>query len=276
MNVRADIASTTAEMAPRATGIKIYAYYCGGEDADMAAFDPFDPAVGSIISIPWFFYLIEHPRGYVLFDTGTHPAVAEDPRGRLGAVTDAWTITMKPGEDAVSLLRAAGINPTDVRHVIQSHLHYDHAGGVSFFKSAEVYVQRTELPFAYWPPIYQSGAYVRDDFDHDVNWREIEGEHDLFGDGTLVMFPTPGHTPGHQSLIVQLDSGPVILLSDATYLVSKMRERRLPSVLWSPDAMVATWNYLERLEQRLGARLIATHELDYRESVRLAPSEWYE
>ena len=60
-----------------------------------------------------------------------------------------------------------GLRLTDIKHVIQSHLHYDHAGGVSFFPRAEVYVQRAELPFAFWPPIYQSGAYVRDDFDHD-------------------------------------------------------------------------------------------------------------
>ncbi len=256
--------------------MKLYAFYAGGEEADMAAFDPFDPAVGSTISIPWFFYLIEHPRGYVLFDTGTHPDVATDPRGRLGAVVDSLVITMKPGEDAVSLLGSAGIAPTDIKHVIQSHLHYDHAGGVSFFPQAEVYVQRAELPFAFWPPIYQSGVYVRDDFDHNINWREVEGEFDLFGDGKITMFPTPGHTAGHQSLIVQLDSGPVILLSDATYLISKMRERRLPGILWNPDALVASWHYIERLEARYGARLIATHELDYKSTVKLAPSQWYE
>jgi glyoxylase-like metal-dependent hydrolase (beta-lactamase superfamily II) len=256
--------------------VKLFAFHCGGEDADMAAFDPFDERVGSTISIPWFFYLIEHPNGYVLFDTGTHPDVAADPRGRLGEVADLWTITMKPGEDAVSLLEAAGVAATDIRHVIQSHLHYDHAGSVSFFPRAEVYVQRAELPFAFWPPVYQSGAYVRDDFDHAINWREVEGELDLFGDGRIVMFPTPGHTAGHQSLLLGLDSGPVILLSDATYLIAKMRQRRLPAVLWSPDAMVASWHYIEKLEERHNAHLIATHELDYKETVKLAPQEWYD
>jgi N-acyl homoserine lactone hydrolase len=266
---------STSAGASEQVVVKLYAFYCGGEEADMAAFDPFDSAVGSTIAIPWFFYLIEHPRGYVLFDTGTHPDVATDPRGRLGAVTDSWTITMKPGEDAVSLLKAAGVSAEDITHVIQSHLHYDHAGGVSFFPRAEVYVQRAELPFAYWPPIYQTGAYVRDDFDHAISWHEVEGEHDLFGDGKIVMFPTPGHTPGHQSLLVGLDSGPVMLLSDAAYLVAKMRERRLPGILWNPDAIVASWHYIEALEERLQARLIATHELNYKDTVKLAPVEWY-
>jgi len=170
----------------------------------------------------------------VLFDSGTHPEVARDPRGRLGAVTDSWTVKMQPGEDAVSLLGNLGVAPHEIKHIIQSHLHYDHAGGVSFFPEAEVYVQRSELPFAYWPPVYQSLAYVRDDFDYSIRWREIEGEPDLFGDGKLVMFPTPGHTAGHQSLMVDLESGPVTLLSDATYLVAKMRERRLPGRVVEP------------------------------------------
>lgn len=257
--------------------VKLYAFYCGGEEADMAVFDPFDDAVGTTISLPWFFYLIEHPKGYVLFDTGAHPDVAVDPRRRLGALADAWTITMEPGEDAAALLAAAGIASEDIRTVVQSHLHYDHGGGVEFFPHAEIYVQRRELAFAYWPPVYQAGAYVRDDFDDpSITWHEVEGELDLFGDGKIVMFPTPGHTPGHQSLLVDLDSGPVMLLGDATYLVEKMRERRLPGVLWSPDALVESWERIESLEARCDARLIATHELDYKSTVKLAPSEWYE
>lgn len=257
--------------------MKLYAFFCGSEEADKAAFDPFDPEVGTSVSIPWFFYLVEHPRGYVLFDSGAHPEVATDPRGRLGAIADTWTITMKPGEDAVSLMAAAGIAADEIRHVVQSHLHYDHGGGVAFFPRAEVYVQRLELAFAYWPPVYQAGGYVKDDFDRpSINWHVVDGELDLFGDGKIVMFPTPGHTPGHQSLFLDLDSGPVILLSDATYLLSKMRERRLPAVLWSPDALVASWHRIEDLEARYDARLIATHELDHKTTVKLAPGEWYE
>jgi glyoxylase-like metal-dependent hydrolase (beta-lactamase superfamily II) len=256
--------------------MRMYAFYCGGEEADMAAFDPFDPAVGSTIKIPWFFYLIDHPsEGYVLFDSGAHPALATNPRERLGAMADSWTITMKPEDAVIERLATLELTPHSIGHVIESHLHYDHAGGVSFFPEAEVYVQKGELPFAHWPPVYQRGAYVKDDFDHDIKWREVDGEFDLFDDGKIVMLPTPGHTPGHQSLLVRLESGPVILLGDAAYGLGKMRERRLPAVLWNPDSLIASWEYLERLEQRIGARLIATHELNYQD-VKLAPGEWYE
>ena len=77
--------------------------------------------------------------------------------------------------------------------------------------------------------------------------------------------------------MVRLDSGQtVILLADATYLLEKMRERALPAVLWSPDAMVASWERIEALEREHDALLLATHELDFRERVKVAPDQWYE
>ena len=77
--------------------------------------------------------------------------------------------------------------------------------------------------------------------------------------------------------MVKLDSGQtVFLLADATYLLAKMRERALPGILWSPDAMVASWERIEALEREHDAMLIATHDLDYRERIKLAPDGWYE
>ncbi|HUA72737.1 MAG TPA: hypothetical protein VMA96_16695, partial [Solirubrobacteraceae bacterium] len=127
------------------------------------------------------------------------------------------------------------------------------------------------------PPVYQKLIYVADDFEHALQWRELDGDHDVFGDGRLLLVSTPGHSRGHQSLMVKLDSGQaVFLLADATYLLSKMRERALPAVLWSPDAMVASWERIEALEREHDAMLIATHDLDYQERIKLAPDGWYE
>jgi N-acyl homoserine lactone hydrolase len=259
--------------------MRLYAFHCGGERADMAAFDPFDPDVGTTIDIPYFFYLITHERGNVIFDSGAHPGLATDPRARLGDEADNWEILMGPDDDVVSRLATLGLGPADVTHVLQSHLHYDHAGGVGFFPRAEVYVHRDELAFAHDPPVYQDGLYVRADFDlPTVRWHEVEGEHDVFGDGKLVLFPTPGHCKGHQSLIVRLEGQTVILVADAAYLVEKMRARALPAaaVAWSPDAMVASWERIEGLERELDAALIPTHDLSFRERIRLAPEAWYQ
>lgn len=259
--------------------MRLYAFHCGGERADMAAFDPFDPAVGTKIDIPYFFFLIDHPDGKVIFDSGAHPSLVSDPRARLGDEADNWEITMQEGDDVVSKLATLGVEPADVEHVVQSHLHYDHAGGIEFFPHADVYVHRDELAFAYDPPVYQAGLYLRADFDlPTVRWRELDGEHDLFGDGRIVVFPTPGHSKGHQSLLVRLETQTVLLLSDAAYLVEKLRERALPAgaVVWSPDAMVASWEKIEALEREHHALLIPTHDLKFRERTRLAPEAWYE
>jgi N-acyl homoserine lactone hydrolase len=258
--------------------MRLYALHAGGERADMAAFDPFDPQVGTKIEIPYFFYVIQHERGNVLFDTGAHPSLATNPGDRLGDEAESWEIFMSPEDGAVDRLATVGLGASDITHVVQSHLHYDHAGGLCFFQHAPVYVQREELAFAYSPPVYQAGLYVRADFDlPDARWHELDGEHDIFGDGRLVVVPTPGHCAGHQSLIVRLESRAVILVADAAYLVEKMRARALPAgaLVWSPDHMVASWEKIEQLEQELDAALIPTHDLRFRDRIRMAPDESY-
>jgi glyoxylase-like metal-dependent hydrolase (beta-lactamase superfamily II) len=257
--------------------MRLYAFHCGTERADWAVFDPFDERVGQKVLNPYFVYVVSHPRGWVLIDTGLHPEMRRDPRAHLGPAADSFVIErLDSDDDVVSKLAMLGLKPTDVHHVVQSHLHFDHAGGLHAFGHATIYVQAAELPFAYWPPVYQRGIYVKADFDHPLRWKELSGEHDLFGDGRIVLFPTPGHTPGHQSILLRLDGGNIILIIDAHYLVSKMRQRLLTSVVWNPDAMVASWLRIEDLEERNGAELISTHDPEFATKVRLAPDAWYE
>jgi len=256
--------------------MKLYAFHCGGERADWAALDAFDDRVGTKIVIPYFFYLIQHRDGNVLFDSGGHPDLARDPRARLGAAADAFEVVMKDEDRLASRLATVGLSPGDVTHVAHSHLHYDHCGGIEFLRHADFYIQRSELPFAYWPPVYQRSLFVRADFDHPVRWKELSGEHDIFGDGRVVLFPTPGHTPGHQSMLVRLDRQAVILVGDAAYLPEKMRNRALPPVVWAPDVMVESWDRLEEMQRAHDAILLFSHDLDYERTVRLAPGAFYD
>jgi N-acyl homoserine lactone hydrolase len=257
--------------------MRLYAFHCGTERSDWAVFDPFDERVGQKLLSPYFFYLVSHPRGWVLIDTGLHRALRTDPHAYLGAMADSFFVErLDEDDDVVNKLAMVGLQPGDIKHVVQTHLHFDHAGGLQWFPHATIYVQASELPFAHWPPIYQRGLYVKADFDHPLQWKELAGEYDLFEDGRIVLFPTPGHTPGHQSVLLRLNTGNVILMADAHYLVEKMRERLLPSVVWSPDAMVASWQRIEELETRHGAELISTHDPEFATRVRLAPDSWYE
>ena len=260
--------------------MKLFAFHCGGELTDMAVLDPFDPSVGQKQRMPYFFYVVQHPEGTVLFDTGIHPAILGDPAEHMGpaAGTFDWEFTVNKGDDVLSRLESIGIRPEEVLHVAHSHLHYDHAGGVAFFPEASFYVQRSELAFAFDPPVYQRSFYWPADFDHPVRWVGLDGDLDLFNDGSVVLFATPGHTPGHQSMLVRLPSTSIVLAADALFLPGKLAERALPAgaLAWSPDAMVASWERLEEETRRNGATLLTSHDTEFERTVRVAPSAWYE
>jgi glyoxylase-like metal-dependent hydrolase (beta-lactamase superfamily II) len=243
---------------------------------DWAAFDPFDPQVGTKVYNPYFFYVVEHPEGRLMFDSDVHPDVRTDPEGRLGSAYQDFQVKMDADHDVESRLALIGLKPSDIDLVVQSHLHFDHAGGLEWLTHAPVLVQREELEFARNPPVYQEAIYVKADFDMELKWQELDGDHDVFGDGSVMVIPTPGHTRGHQSLLVKLEGQTIFLLADASYLLGKLRSRSLPGVLWSPDAMVASWERIEEIEREENAHLMTTHELDYETSVRMAPDAWYE
>jgi N-acyl homoserine lactone hydrolase len=257
--------------------MRLYALHCGGDLMDWAAFDPFDERVGTKVYNPYFMYVVTHPQGNLLLDSGAHPELGTDPEARLGSAAASFDARLTPDDQIERQLASIGLKPTDIDVVVQSHLHFDHAGGLGWLTHAPVFVQREELSFAFDPPVYQRLIYVTGDFDHGLEWTPLEGDYDVFGDGRVIVISTPGHTRGHQSLMVHLDSGQtVILLADAAYLLSKMRERALPAVVWSPDAMVSSWERIEALEREHDAMLIATHDLDFRERLKLAPAGWYE
>ena len=98
---------------------------------------------------------------------------------------------------------------------------------------------------------------------------------DIFSDGRLQILPPPGHTPGSQMLLFRGDESRVMLGADATYLLPKMRERKLPAFYWNPDHMVASWEFIEWLEKKEDATLLYAHDPDYKSRVRLAPDAFY-
>ena len=130
----------------------------------MSVFDPFHPDVGTKVDIPYFFYVIAHPDGNVLFDTGGHPSLASNPRDRLGDAADAFEVKMEESDGYCRSSRRPASVPPTIPHVVLSHLHYDHAGGIEFFPEAHFYAQGIELEFANNPPIYQRDIYLPADF----------------------------------------------------------------------------------------------------------------
>lgn len=178
---------------------------------------------GERIIVPVPFFLIEHEKGLVLFDTGQ-----QIPRQVLP--DDAAFISHVTEEDrAVSLLKKHGVEPEMIKYIILSHHHADHSEGVPDFPDAVCVVRKEELQYSFMKELKRQNP--------EREWIHPEGNFDLFGDGSVICIPTPGHTIGHQSLLLRLDDGrQVLLAADAAYTEAALNqpppEQELDSPYW--------------------------------------------
>lgn len=171
-------------------------------------------------------FLIKHPsRGYVLFDTGLSTSTARriDPGFLAGFFVK---FRSEPGRDIVSQLRASGVDLAEVRTILLSHLHRDHAGLADAFPQATVVVSRKEWDSQQareyrWRPrlVDLSTAPPFGAFDHGI---------DLFEDGTVFLVDLPGHTPGNMGAWLNLDGGPVLLAGGAAWVIDNYMDLALP------------------------------------------------
>lgn len=253
--------------------MRLYAFTCGQFTIRKRLFiaDAEDGDTRLHIPIPSF--LITHPQGNVLFDTGLHAAGLADPWGRWGGLNKALTPHLSPDDHVVQQLAALEIKPSDVRYVVNSHLHHDHAGGNEAFVKAIFLVQRAELEAIQHSQMVHTVGYLPADCALDLSYEVLDGERDLFGDGTLLLTPTPGHTPGHQSLQVTLPSGQRILLAgDACYLRETLQHRRLPKVVWDKAQTLHALDTLRQLQEWPGTLFIPGHDPTVWAEIRRAPA----
>jgi glyoxylase-like metal-dependent hydrolase (beta-lactamase superfamily II) len=255
--------------------MRLWALECGGEHVPASLLDPLaDPHHGPIW-LPYFFYVIESPAGIVLFDCGAHPEFADPVSGRH-ATTGSSKAAVDPSDRLGPVLDRIDISPSQVDIVVLSHLHYDHCGGLEQLAAADVYASRSELEFAIAPGSAQRDAYSAKDFSSVApdRWKLTDGGHDLLGDGSILIVPTPGHTPGHISLLVRLPHHALILAGDAAYDIEAIRRRRLPGFLWDADSVISSWQTLEELERSEGAEIVLTHEV--RPGAKIGPTDFYD
>jgi len=235
--------------------------------------------LGEPFEIPVPFFLIRHPQGNVLFDTGNALAAVNDKIGHWGAAVVAdYDPVMNADDYAASQLARIGIAREEITHVIFSHLHLDHAGATGEFPNATYYVQRAEMQYAYVPDFFQADAYIRADFDKPhLKWRVLEGcqedFYDVFGDGKLRIMFTPGHSPGHQSLSVNLEKwGPTLLAADSVYTEEILEEDVLPGLVYSPSDTVKSIKKIRDLRRVGGVRIITGHDPVAWPKFKLAPA----
>ena len=250
--------------------IRLYALTCGRLTGRMK--DMMEGEEGEV-TLPIPAYLIEHPKGTALFDTGMHPDCQHDPAARVGTrVAGLFEFDYHPGEDIAARLTALGRDPAKIDLVINSHFHFDHVGGNALIPNATVVVQRREWDAGMDPDAARRSGFDPCDFDLGHKLRLVDGEHDVFGDGSVVCLPTHGHTPGHQSLRLRLDGGEVVLAADACYFCQTLRERRLPRYVDDIEAMLAALDRLEALERARASSSATTPNSGKRCRKRRPPS----
>jgi glyoxylase-like metal-dependent hydrolase (beta-lactamase superfamily II) len=221
------------------------------------------------LTIPMPAYLIEHPRGLVLFDTGLVPAAIDDPHAVYGELAELTNISAQPHQRLDRQIEALGYKLSDVTHVIASHAHFDHSGGLYLFPQAKFYAGQGEMQFAYWPAQIGAGFFRLADLDatRGFNWHEIPGmDVDLFGDGSLVILFTPGHTPGELSLLVRLASRNFILTGDTVHLRAALESEIHFPVDADTAAAVQSLRRLKLLRDSADATVWITHD----------PEDWAE
>jgi N-acyl homoserine lactone hydrolase len=248
--------------------VRLYAMNCGWQTLPLGILLAGEHGR---IRVPTPCYLVDHPSGKVLFDSGLHPDCQTDPVARLGAVARLFEFECRPGDEVRARLATLGVDVRDVTFLVNSHLHFDHTGGNDQIPNARLVVQRPEWEAGHTPESIAANYYQPHDYDlgHDVLL--VDGEHDLFGDGSVVCLPTYGHTPGHQSLRIRGDRGDVVLAADACYLRRTLETLHPAGVVHDPEAMLRSLHALRAL-QAAGAQIFYGHDPEFWTGVPQAPA----
>jgi N-acyl homoserine lactone hydrolase len=190
-------------------------------------------------------FLVEHPSaGAALIDTGFHASVAVSPRSNLGLTGTLLyrDVDMRPEQAASAQLRERGIEPASVRTVIMTHLHPDHASAIVDYPDATFLVSSAEWEAA--ADAGQRDGYVKRQFDHGFDYRLVDfgsdaassfsgfaRSYDVFGDGSVRVVFTPGHTKGHMSVVLRTATGEVLMAGDAMFMHRTLDDDHLPHLL---------------------------------------------
>ena len=221
------------------------------------------------ITIPVSMWIIKHPtKGVVVFDTGNNVAISD------GKCKEYWSAGncdfLKPNQKRSDVidkqLEKVGLTVADVKVVVSSHSHLDHAGNIGMFPKAVHVFQKKELYQGWWPEKFQGretpGTFVLADLmaARNYTYYEIDGDYDLFGDGTVKIVSTPGHTIGHQSMKVKLGSGNTIIITQDALWMQENADGYVAGLNYSVKDWSDSANKLKFMRDLEGAKLLFSHD----------------
>jgi N-acyl homoserine lactone hydrolase len=229
------------------------------------------------VTIPVSMWVIEHSKGLVVFDTGNNLAVSD------GNCKQHWPEGLcdflKPNQkraDVIDMqLKKLGYSVDKVKAVVTSHAHLDHIGNIKLFPKAIHVIQKKELYQAWWPEKFQRGPFVMGDYDAaatEFNYLELEGDYDLFGDGSIMILSTPGHTLGHQSMRVKTAAGNTYVITQDAIWMKENLEGYPAGLNYSVKDYNASINRLKAIRDLENAELFMAHDAD---QYKAKGSRWY-
>ncbi len=254
---------------------RLYRLDCGHSLAnDESVWTPGEN-VGRSIQFSSTCWLIKHRSDWLLWDTGVPEATLNDPRGWS---TLPKLIVYHLDKSVTDQLAEIGLKPDDIGRVAISHTHGDHIGNVALFPNATIVMQRAEYSWIHSPNgsndnVNQLMALARKLLGTPKNLQLIDGDIDVFGDGSVTLVFTPGHTPGHQSLLVHLqNSGFIILSGDVVHLEENFEKNIVPSLNTNKAESIASMEKVRQLIAAYKATLFINHDKSQTDTLKLLPA----
>ena len=223
---------------------RLYVLYCG--DIALNDASSFTPGASGPGALAVTCYLIKHGQGWLLWDTGLPDAIVDMPNGQKSPA-GVWTSK----KTLASQLTGLGLKPSDIQYVGLSHQHGDHVGNLDLFPRATL----LEAEYEWVPPVGPRR------FKPEQPVTKAEGDHDVFGDGSVVLISTPGHTPGHQCLLVQLPkTGALLLSGDAVHTKANWDSHRVPQRNLNVPQSLASLDRMAAVLKENNGQLWIAHE----------------
>jgi N-acyl homoserine lactone hydrolase len=262
--------AANAQAADAPPSLRVYVMDCGTVEVnDISKFSPgVDTGVKKVLTDSC--YLIAHPKGSLMWDTGFGDELASKPDGQK--VSENFHVRLKRG--VAAQLKEIGVAPDAVSYLGLSHMHFDHIGNVGLFPKATLLMQKEEYAAAFGPDAAKFGNDAKNYPTLGKNpVTQLEGDHDVFGDGSVVIKRALGHTPGHQVLFLKLKkTGNILLSGDMAHFSKNWKHRRVPGFNADKELSVKTMNEMAAFMKANKATLWIQHDLEQNAKIKHAPA----